>query len=100
MPSSATVSVLESMPKRVLENIVGGVLEAFWEAYLGAYSDCTLEHLESLLGSVYSSRMEMCHEVQLGEYLRVFSGVCLRAYFGDYSQIDWECVTKCNWKCS
>jgi len=38
---SAIVSVLESM-----------LLRTYLEVYLGAYSECTWERLESLLGSV------------------------------------------------
>ena len=43
---------------------------------MGAYSECTWEHLESVLGSV------------------------LRASLGAYSQAGWECVIECNWECT
>ena len=87
MPSSAIGSVLESM--------LGSAIESVLRAYLGAYSqvgwegaiecnwerpsehgrECTWERLESLLGSVQSSRLGVCHRVQLGVYLRACSGV-------------------------
>ena len=44
VPSSAIKSVLESMPGSVLENVLG--------VYLGAYSECSWEHLVSLFGGV------------------------------------------------
>ena len=36
---------------------------------------CSWECLESLLGSIQSSRLAVCHRVQLGVYLRACSGV-------------------------
>jgi len=57
MPSSAIGSVLESMPGSVLENVLG---------YLGEYSECTWESLESLLGSISQSRLGVCHREQFG----------------------------------
>jgi len=36
VPSSAIGSVLESMPKSVFENILGGVLRSVLGVYLGA----------------------------------------------------------------
>jgi len=74
--------------------------------------------LESVLGSVQSSRLGVRHRVQLGVslraclgvYLRTYSevylevySVCicvLRAHLGVFSQAGWECVIECNWECS
>ena len=53
MPSSAIGSVLESMPGSVLENVLG---------YLGEYSECTWESLESLLGSISQAGWECAIE--------------------------------------
>jgi hypothetical protein len=44
VPSSAIGSVLES--------VLGSVVESESEVYLGAYSQCTWECLESSLGNV------------------------------------------------
>jgi len=44
VPSSAIGSVLSACP--------GVYLRMYSEVYLGAYSECTWEHLESLLESV------------------------------------------------
>ena len=55
MSSSAIGSVFDS--------VLGSVLESVLRAYLGAYSQAGWE----------------CHQVQLGVYLRAWSGVCLRA---------------------
>ena len=92
MPSSAIGSVLESMP--------GSVLRLYSEVYLGAYSECSWECLESLLGSVQSSRLGVCHRVQLGveSVLGSVLGSLLRAYMGAYSQAGWGCAIECNWE--
>jgi len=52
VPSCAIRSVLGSMLGSVLENALGGVLGSVLGVYSGAYSECTWEHLESVLGSV------------------------------------------------
>jgi len=57
----------------VLESVLGSVVESVLRAYLGAYSqegwectfECNWERLESLLGHVQSSRLGVCHRVQL-----------------------------------
>jgi len=59
---SAIRGVLQSILGKVLVNVLGGVLESVLRAYLGGLS----------------SRLEMSHRVQLGLYLRAWSGVCLR----------------------
>ena len=72
---------------------------------------CSWECLESWLGSVQSSRLGVCHQVQLGVYLRACSGVCLRAtrrctwerlgsLLGSVSQAGWECAIESNWECA
>jgi hypothetical protein len=67
VPSSAIGTVLESMP--------GSVPRLYSEVWLGAYLECTWDHLESYLGSVWSSRLAVCHRVQLGASLRACLGV-------------------------
>jgi hypothetical protein len=54
----------------------------------------------SLLGSVQSSRLGVCHRVQLGveSVLGSVHESVLRAYLGAYSQAGWECVIECNWE--
>jgi len=42
--------------------------------YLGAYSEYTWERLESLLGSVQSSRLGVCNRVQSAVYFSAYSG--------------------------
>jgi len=57
----------------VLESVLGSVLERVLRAYLGADSqagwecaiECDWEHLESVPGNVQSSRLGVCHRVQL-----------------------------------
>jgi len=44
----------------------------------------------SLLGNVQSSRLGVCHRVQLGVYLKACSGVCLRAF----CELTWERIVK------
>ena len=85
-------------------------LRTYSEVYLGAYSVCTRECLESLLGSVQSSRLGVCHRVQLGASLRACSRVYLRTYsevyLGASCVLTWERIVKqagsvieCNWEC-
>ena len=50
MPSSASVSVLGSMPMSVLENILGGVLGTILAVYLGPSSELSWECKSSRLG--------------------------------------------------
>ena len=92
MPSSAIGSVLESIP--------GSVLRLYSEVYFGAYSECGWECLGSVLGSVQSIRLGVCHRVQLGveNVLGSVLESVLRAYLGAYSQAGWECAIECNWE--
>jgi len=54
--------VSSSAIESVIEGILRSVLERVLRAYLGVYSQAGME----------------CHQVQLGVYLRAWSGVCLR----------------------
>jgi len=94
----------------VLGCVLGGILGSVLRAYLAAYSqagwefaikckwECTWEHarecnwerLESILGTVKSSRLRVCHRVQFGVYLRACSGVGLRASW----ELTWEHIVK------
>jgi hypothetical protein len=46
------------------------------EVYLGAYSLCTWECLESLGGERKSSRLGVYNRVQSGVYFRAYLGAC------------------------
>jgi len=61
---------------------LGAYSQAGWEYAI----ECDWERLESLLGNVQSSRLGVCHRVQLGVYLKACSGVCLRAF----CELTWE----------
>ena len=90
-------------------------------AYMKAYSQVRLgmclRAAWELTGSVQSSRLGVCHRVQLGALLRACAGVywdctrrcawehtrsvlgsVLRAYLAVYRQAGWECVIECNWE--
>ena len=84
-------------------------------AYWTATQRWTWECLESLLGSVESSRPGVCHRVQLGGSLRSCPGVYWRTYSEVYvgaysectwerlesvSQAGWECTSECNQECN
>jgi len=53
-------------------------LGAYSEMYLGAYSECTSERLESLLVSVYSSRMGVSSRA-IGSVLESVLGSVLKS---------------------
>ena len=53
VPSSAIRTVVGSMLRSVLQNVC--------EVHLETYLKCTLEHLESLPGSIESRRLRMCY---------------------------------------
>jgi hypothetical protein len=65
---------------------------------MGAYSKCTWECLESLLGSVQSSRLGVCDRVQFGASWRAYPGVKLRTYsevyLGASGERTWERIVK------
>jgi len=93
MPSTAIGSVFESVLGSVLASILwtylGAYSQAGWECIWECAWECAWERLESLLGSVQSSRLEVCHPVQLGVYLRAYSGVCLRAS-SELGSVQWS----------
>ena len=62
----------------VQSTAIGGILESDLEVYMGVYLECTCKHLESVLGSEWSSRLDVFHQVQFGVFLRAYSGVSLR----------------------
>jgi len=49
----------------VSSSAIGNVLESDSEVYMGAYSECTWERLESVLGSVEPSRLGVYYRLQL-----------------------------------
>jgi len=55
----------------------GSVLESNSEVYMAAYSEGTWECLQSVHENVISSKLGVCHQMQLGVYLGVYLGVCL-----------------------
>ena len=54
-------SVPSSAIRRVLRGYLGSYSHAGWECAI----ECDWEHLESVLGNVQSSRLGVCHRVQL-----------------------------------
>jgi len=73
-------------------------MEAYSQVRLGVYLRACLgvclRASWELTGSVQSSRLGVCHRVQLGASLRAWPGV----YLGAYSQAGWECAIECNWE--
>ena len=57
-------SVLGTMPRRVFENVLGGVLQSVLRVYLGAS------------GERKSSRLGVYSRVQSGVYFRAYLGAC------------------------
>jgi len=66
--------------------------ECTWERVRECARECASVPLESLLGSVQSSRLGVYHRVQLGSSLRACPGVCLGTYSELYSGVYWECT--------
>jgi hypothetical protein len=60
-------------------NQAGSVIECNWECPSEHARECAWELLESLLGSVQSCRLGVCHREQLGASLRACPGVYLGA---------------------
>lgn len=69
LPLSTTKSILQSMFGCMLENILGGILQA--------YSECTSKHQSSIVNSIPSCRTGGCHWAQLGASWRACLGVYL-----------------------
>jgi hypothetical protein len=95
--------------------MLGSVNQAGWECAIECnwkrISECAWEyaseHLVSLLGRVQSSKLGVCHPVQLEASMRACPGVNLRTYseecFGVYSECTCErleCVSHAGWECS
>jgi len=75
---------------KVQTTILGSVLRVCWEC------------LESLLGSIESSRLGVCHQVQLGVYLRASWELiweCKSSRLGECYREQWgECAIESNWE--
>jgi len=76
---------------------------------------CSWEWLESLLRSIKSSRLGVCHRVRLGACERACPGLYFRTYSEEYlgvyleftwerpesvSQAGWKCTVECNQECT
>jgi len=60
-----TVKQAGSVPSSAIESVLRVYLGAYSEACWEYAIECNWVHLESLLGSVQSSRLGVCHRVQL-----------------------------------
>jgi uncharacterized membrane protein YeaQ/YmgE (transglycosylase-associated protein family) len=65
-----------------VSSLLGVYLRMYSEVYLGAYFECAWEWI--------SSRLRVCHRVQLGVYLGVWLGLCLRTS----CELTWERTVK------
>lgn len=79
MPSSQIESVLENIPRSVLDNILRVYLSASWEH--------TWKHTVKQAGSISFHP----NESELKESSGVYMRVCW--------ELMWECAIKCKWKC-
>ena len=68
---------------RACRSIQGSILGGTWERT----RRCTWERLESLLGSVQSSRLEVCNPVQSGLYFGMYLGACNEVHLAAWFQV-------------
>jgi len=67
------------------------VIKCNWECTCEHAWECAWEHLESLLGSIQSSRRGVCHRVRLGDSMRA----CLVMYLRIYSEVYCVAYSEC-----
>jgi hypothetical protein len=68
-------SILETMPRSVLENVLGGVPGSVLGVDLGASGECK------------SSRPVVYNQVQSEVYFRVYLGACKKVYFAVWFEV-------------
>jgi len=68
--------------------MLGGVLESVLGGCAGEHTRRrTWERLESLIGSVQSSRLGVYHRVQSGVYFRAYMGVYNKVHLAGWFQV-------------
>ena len=56
----------------------------------GVYFHIPISLFADIVGSIQSSRLGVCHQMQSEVYLRVYSGMCSRVF----CEIAWKCIVK------